>query len=147
MRLVPLAALVLALPACGGGGHDGHGDKTAGGTVVPMTATDALRFDPSTVTAKAGETVTFRIANTGAVTHEFVIGDAAFHDSHRSAAASPGGSGHGGHGDGKGGAAADLPPGQTVSVTFTMPATAPAFACYVDRHDRAGMTGKVVYGT
>lgn len=138
--------LVLGLSACGGGGHDGHtpsGGDAAGGTEVSLSATDTLRFEPATVTARAGQKVTFKVTNTGKVDHEFVIGNAEYHDTHRAeASASPGGQ-HGGHGSG--GTSVAVPAGQTASVTFTMPDTAPKFACYVARHDAAGMTGQVVY--
>lgn len=140
----PLAAVLLlvALPACGGD-HDTHGGG-AEGRVVTVTATDALRFEPSAVTAKAGEKVTFRISNNGKARHEFVIGDDAYHASHRAtmASASPS-DGHGHHGDG--GSSVDLPPGSSTDLTITMPDAPPRFACYVDRHADAGMTGTVTY--
>ena len=142
MRTAVLA-LVLALPACASGGHDAHSD-VASGRIVTMTVSDALRFDPSTVTAKAGEKVTFRIANAGKLDHEFVLGDAAFLTMHREQMMTSQSPGHDAHGTG--GTAVDLPAGQTVNVDVTMPATAPTFACYVDRHADAGMTGTVTYG-
>jgi uncharacterized cupredoxin-like copper-binding protein len=37
--------------------------------------TDALRFEPDTFTFSAGETVRFEVTNTGAIRHEFFIGD------------------------------------------------------------------------
>lgn len=140
-----LAALLLvALPACGGGDDPGSTDEPAG-RVVELTATDALRFDPATVTAKAGEKVTFRIANTGKARHEFVIGDDGYHAEHaRAMGAGEAQGGHGGHDDR--GSSTALPPGATTEVTFTMPDKAPRFACYVDRHNEAGMTGTVTYG-
>lgn len=131
--------LLLVVPACGGG--DGGNTPP---TTVEVNATDALRFDPATVRAKAGEKVAFRITNTGKLAHEFAIGDAAFREAHRAAMTSGGShdphAGHGAEGE-----AVDVPAGQTVTLEFTMPKTAPAFACYVDNHAAAGMTGVVVY--
>jgi uncharacterized cupredoxin-like copper-binding protein len=136
------AVLLLLLAACGGGGHDDHG---AGGTparTIEVKAEDRLRFDPATIAGKPGEQVRFRVVNTGKLKHEFVIGDAAYHATHRDAASTPGAS-HGGHG--AGGASVEVAPGTTAELTFTLPDAAPAFACYVDRHDQAGMTGNVTY--
>ena len=140
-RLAP--ALLLALAACGGTDSPGSGD---GGRTVSVTADDRLRFTPATVDAKAGERVTFRVTNSGSIKHEFVIGDAEYHESHKAAAATPGAD-HGGHAGGGDGESVDVGPGETKTVTFTMPGSAPAFACYVDRHDQAGMSGRVSYGS
>ena len=143
-RLAP--ALLLALAACGGGGHDDHAGGGGDARVVELTADDRLRFDPATVQATAGERVTFRVRNTGTVRHEFVIGDAAYHDEHKAKAATPGAE-HGDHGGGDAGTAVEVGPGETKTVTYTLPGTAPAYACYVDRHDQAGMTGRVSYAS
>ena len=142
MRAVATAlALVVALPACGGG-HDGHSD-VASGRVVTMTVTDALRFEPSSVDAKPGEKIRFRIVNAGKLAHEFVLGDAAFQQMHREQMAT--GSPDHGAGHAEGSVAVELPSGKTVYVDVTMPDDVPTFACYVDRHADAGMVGTVRY--
>jgi len=42
---------------------------------VAITADDALRFTPDSLTVRKGETVAFVVTNTGVLPHEFVIGD------------------------------------------------------------------------
>src|SRR5215207_8524488 len=42
------------------------------------------RFDPSVVEVPAGRPVTFVITNTDPIDHEWILGDAALHERHRS---------------------------------------------------------------
>ncbi|MDO8178909.1 MAG: cupredoxin family protein [Undibacterium sp.] len=63
------------------GGH-GHDESAIGQTGVASATTrtvqvdmsDAMRFTPSSVSAKQGETIRFVIRNSGAIKHEFVLG-------------------------------------------------------------------------
>jgi uncharacterized cupredoxin-like copper-binding protein len=50
--------------------------------VIEITAGDDFRFDPASITVTAGETVTFRVTNTGAIPHDFTLGDDATQQSH-----------------------------------------------------------------
>lgn len=50
--------------------------------VIEIIASDDFRFDPSDITVTAGETVTFRITNTGAIPHDFTLGDDATQQAH-----------------------------------------------------------------
>jgi uncharacterized cupredoxin-like copper-binding protein len=134
--------------ACHAPGHFEHGmlgyiqvvgpDVPTVGTtkvprIAPITMTDDLKFDPSTESAAAGETVSFVLINSGAVNHEFQVGPEA-------------------------GVAADKVDGKTVveipeidgahvaELTYTFPSTASgafAFACHVPGHYEAGMKGTV----
>jgi uncharacterized cupredoxin-like copper-binding protein len=63
-------------------GH-GHGDTDAIGVAgqadkvtrtVNVDMSDAMRFNPSSVAVKQGETIRFVIKNSGQVKHEFVLG-------------------------------------------------------------------------
>lgn len=139
MRRLVAAGAFLLLAGCG---SDGSGDAPAA-RVVEVKALDTLRFDPSTLSAKAGEAVEFRVTNTGATAHEFVIGDADYHAAHEEAAAS--GGSHAVHaGKGKG-AAVEVAPGETKTLAYTMPDAAPTYACHIAAHDDAGMKGSVTY--
>ncbi len=102
-RLAVLAALALAAAACGstasttpstgaeatddqGGYTFGEpGDPAQADRVVEIQATDKLVFEPAELTVKAGETITFRIANTGQIPHDFTLGDQATQDEHEQA--------------------------------------------------------------
>lgn len=88
--------LLIALAAAGGVGAHGdeknaasappghsHGDSDAIGVVgeaakvtrtVKVDMTDNMRFNPSRVTVKQGETIRFVVKNAGQVKHEFVLG-------------------------------------------------------------------------
>jgi uncharacterized cupredoxin-like copper-binding protein len=81
-RFAPLSALVLvlALAACGGSAattpRASEGAPVATGPArVEVTLTDKLKLEPSSMTVPAGVPVTFVVTNTGAVLHEFVVGD------------------------------------------------------------------------
>ena len=69
-----------------GDGHvhsHGHGDADAIGVAgqaakvtrtVSVDMTDAMRFTPTSISAKQGETIRFTVKNSGQVKHEFVLG-------------------------------------------------------------------------
>jgi len=59
--VILVMGLSLLLTACGGGG-----------TNINVTVTD-FAYDPSTITVTAGDTISLRVTNKGAVEHEFVI--------------------------------------------------------------------------
>lgn len=69
-------------PAADGHGH-AHGESSAIGVAgvaarvsrtVTVDMTDAMRFNPSSVDVKQGETIRFVVKNSGQVRHEFVLG-------------------------------------------------------------------------
>lgn len=144
---VVVGVLALLLSSCASGdtgGGGGEADSGAFDREVRVSVTNALRFDPATIDAKPGERVKFVIANPGTVDHELAIGTATFH----SALADSAGAGHGGGHDEvpEGGEIVTVDAGRTETLVYEMPDDeAPTFACYVDRHDRAGMTGTVNY--
>lgn len=70
---------------------DGHADEFEFGDpmdaadasrVIEISAKDDLTFEPASVTITAGETVTFRVTNTGVLPHDFVLGDMHMQDEH-----------------------------------------------------------------
>lgn len=65
------------------GGHSHGSDASAIGQpgissqvtrTVQVEMSDSMRFSPSNITVKAGETIQFNLKNTGKVKHEFVLG-------------------------------------------------------------------------
>lgn len=70
----------LALSACGGGGSSEPPATTSGGggggsgTVIEVKATE-FKFDPSALTATAGEDLTIKLVNAGVVEHDLTIED------------------------------------------------------------------------
>jgi uncharacterized cupredoxin-like copper-binding protein len=148
--------VMLALAACGDDGGDGGSNgrtATGGGTlnVVEITMTDALRFEPETVSVTTGETVRFRVDNPTSVEHNFVVGTAELQAEH--GVTSPGG----GHSMGGMGASTissattvdsmpsiHMPPGTTGALEVTFDETGTfEFACHLAGHYEAGMVGSV----
>ena len=81
-RVLPAAALLLAAVAVGG--------------CAPASATVTITihysaFEPSEVSVPAGVPVTFVLVNEDPIDHEWLIGDDAFHEAHRTGTAVPAG--------------------------------------------------------
>jgi uncharacterized cupredoxin-like copper-binding protein len=57
-------------------------DAASADRVIEITASDDFNFDPASIEVSAGETVTFRVTNTGAIPHDFTLGDEATQHSH-----------------------------------------------------------------
>ena len=97
-----LTALALVLAACGGSAtaadplveqhaedqqeEDFNFGQPAAAAdadrVIEIDANDTLTFDASEITVAAGETITFRITNTGNIAHDFTLGDQETQDKH-----------------------------------------------------------------
>ncbi|SDN93242.1 Uncharacterized copper-binding protein, cupredoxin-like subfamily [Rhodoferax sp. OV413] len=58
------------------------GDAKAVKRTVQITMLDTMRFSPDNIAVKLGETIRFRMKNTGALGHELVIGTKAKLDEH-----------------------------------------------------------------
>ncbi len=92
-------------------------------------------FDPASVTVPAGRPVTFVITNTDPIDHEWIVGDAATHDRHRTGTepvhdARP--------------TELSIPAGSVKRTTVTFPATVPElFICHLPGHEAYGMVGTV----
>jgi azurin len=73
---------LLLLSACGGGGGNTAGGGGAEAVTLNVTAQDALMFEPAALTARAGQPVTVKVKNAGALQHNWVLvkGDAAAAD-------------------------------------------------------------------
>ena len=91
------------------------------------------RFTPAAVVAKVGVPITITLVNADPIDHEWLVGDAAFHDRHRTGTESH-------HGDRPTEVA--VPAGATVSttVTFRQPGEY-RFICHLPGHEAYGMVG------
>ncbi len=150
LRHIALApALILIAAACSGTGSTASPSGSAGslspaGTASPavqkveVKLTDALKMEPAEMTVKAGQPVTFVVTNSGAIQHEFYLGDESAQNKHENEMMSGGGM------------AMDEPdgivlkPGETKELTHTFP-MAGAFvgACHETGHYAQGMKAMI----
>jgi uncharacterized cupredoxin-like copper-binding protein len=150
--LTPLGLRAL-FPSWSGHGHEGAHAVTPGGTTlgvsadaaeadqtVRVSASDDLRYSPSTIQVEVGEVVAFEVTNVGATTHEFFLADTVLQQAHETEMA------HGGeHVMPDSPHAVSLEPGETKTITwrFTEAGTT-EFACHVPGHYAGGMLGSIV---
>ena len=116
-----------------------EGDPKKVDRTIRIEMNDRMRFIPSEVSVKQGETVRFVVANKGAVLHEMVLGTAADLAAHAELMKKfPGMA----HDDAN---MAHVKPGAQGQIVwqFTQPGEF-EFACLVPGHFEAGMVGKVV---
>jgi uncharacterized cupredoxin-like copper-binding protein len=77
-----IAVLTTSTAALAGDSHAGGGPIGTPGKAAQVTRTvdvdmsDDMRFTPASIQVRQGETVRFRIKNSGALKHEFVLGTA-----------------------------------------------------------------------
>lgn len=117
------------------------GDPAKVTRTVEVTMDDSLRFTPSEIPVKVGETIRFFVKNAGQITHEMVIGTMADLKAHAAEMQKISGMQH------------DEPNMITLAAgktgglvwTFDKPGTVD-FACLVPGHMEAGMVGKVKVG-
>lgn len=141
--LAPAIALVVA--ACSGGGSTPSPSAAASPSPAASTAaqrievklTDSLKMEPAEITVKVGQPVTFIVINTGAIEHEFYLGDEAAQDAHEQEMMS-------------GGMAMDEPdgivlkPGETKELTHTFDSAGGSLAgCHVAGHYAGGMKATI----
>ncbi|MGK2851016.1 MAG: cupredoxin domain-containing protein [Candidatus Limnocylindrales bacterium] len=102
---------------------------------VPITMTDTMRFEPASMTVKAGEPISFVVKNAGVIVHEFFVGSEAEQVEH-AAEMAMGGMSHG-HDN-----ALSVPAGQTDTLTMTFDkAGVLQVGCHEPGHFEAGMVG------
>ena len=82
-RVPMLVAIALAVAAPGAGAHgDEHRDAAYGrpgdpakvSRTVAIDMSDSMRFTPSLIAARKGETIRFALSNSGKLRHEMVLG-------------------------------------------------------------------------
>lgn len=148
-NLALAAALVLTVAACSSGGSTPSpsvaaatpspaASPSAAAQRIEVKLTDALRMEPAEMSVKAGQPVTFVVTNTGAIQHEFFVGDQAAQDDHEMAMASMGPMGM----DETDGIV--VKPGETMELTHTFSAAGAFVAgCHETGHYAAGMKAAI----
>jgi uncharacterized cupredoxin-like copper-binding protein len=143
--LSALAVVSLVMAACGGSGAT-SGTATAapsqpsGPVRVEVTLTDKLKVEPATMTVPAGVPVTFAVTNSGAVLHEFVVGDEAVQAEHEEEMKEAGGMTMVDDEPN----AIGVEPGQTKELVMTFDAPGTTLAgCHVVGHYGAGMKATI----
>lgn len=135
-----LAAITTLVAACGETRQtstDSGGDASSPISAKAVTiAMEDIKFDQTTLTVKAGETIDFQFTNVGQIAHDAYIGDTAAQMDHESEMGEMGGAG--GHSDEA--AALVLQPGESgaLSYTFDEPGTYQV-GCHQPGHYAAGM--------
>ena len=86
MRTLFSALVVVAAAASGCANHDGHttadsGNDRPAAKVVKIEMVDN-KFEPIDLTARTGETITFRFTNSGTARHEALVGDSDAQEEH-----------------------------------------------------------------
>jgi uncharacterized cupredoxin-like copper-binding protein len=93
-------------------------------------------FEPARLTVPVGVPIRFVLVNTDAIDHEWIVGDAAAHERHRTGTEPS----HGARPEEQ-----SVPAGATVEtvVTFATPGTL-AVICHLPGHEAYGMVGSIV---
>lgn len=131
-----LAALLAACAASGEGAPESGGDV---GT-VSVTMTDEFRFEPEEFTFAAGETVRFEVINSGAIVHEFLIGDEAAQAEFAEQMADVE--------DHASESGVSVEPGETMEFTYTFDTAGDLLAgCHEPGHYEAGMVATITVET
>ena len=145
MPLALVLACAVVLAACGGG------SSTATDNTVKVEMTDN-KYEPTSVSVRRGETVTFEFTNDGKLVHEAFIGDDAEQESHamEMSGSSTGSSdatmdmGHGGGHGGSGDEMLTLDPGKSGSLTHTFDSSGTVIiGCHQPGHYEGGMKATV----
>ncbi len=106
---------------------------------VEVRMDDAMRFTPARIEVALGETVRFRVRNTGKVMHEFVIGTRQENEEHARLMVKFPNMEHDEPW------MAHVPPGRTGEIVWTFNRAGTfEFACLIAGHYQAGMVGTIV---
>jgi len=111
----------------------------ANGPGGPVTVEIPIRysqFERTEVTVRAGQPVTFVVRNGDPIDHEWIVGDAAVHDRHRTGTESV-------HGSRPTEVSVGAGTTATTTVTFTKPGTY-LYICHLPGHEAYGMVGTLL---
>jgi uncharacterized cupredoxin-like copper-binding protein len=125
------------------------GDPANASRVVKISAKE-MRYDPETLSVKAGETITFELVNDGRKSHELTIGDAAYQEAANAMMVMMANMGMDPNAPehaaihAKAGNTIVVRAGETGSVTWKFTKQGEfIYACNFVGHAEAGMTGKI----
>jgi uncharacterized cupredoxin-like copper-binding protein len=152
-RLALASALIITVAACAGTtttpqvGDESPATSASPGDlpaaspsadelVIDVALTDAMRIEPAPMTVRAGQPVRFVVTNTGAIAHEFFLGDEEAQAAHEEEMA------HGGmaHDEPNG---VFVEPGETKELVFTFAPGEWLAGCHVPGHYPAGMKAEI----
>jgi uncharacterized cupredoxin-like copper-binding protein len=127
LSLIALFAATLAVTGCSGaasarGANDTPSPSAAATSqAITVTARDTMRFEPSTITVRAGEPIQLTLVNAGKMPHDFTLREGVARR-----------------------VKVEAGPGKSASGTFTIdrPGTY-TFICDVSGHEAAGMKGTI----
>jgi uncharacterized cupredoxin-like copper-binding protein len=142
LALIPAAALFIAACSSGGGSTTASTSASAASstTRIEVKLTDTLKMEPASMSVPAGVPVTFVVTNTGAIDHEFYLGDEAAQAEHDEEMAMGGMT----HDEPEG---IGLKPGETKELTYTFAEAGTTLAgCHVPGHYVAGMKAQITVG-
>jgi uncharacterized cupredoxin-like copper-binding protein len=124
-----LAAALGAAVVAGAMGHDRDP------LVVPLDI-HYSHFAPAAIRVPAGRPITFVITNDDPIDHEWIVGDAAVHERHRTGTEPS-------HGARPTEVSVDAGSAVETTVTFATPGSL-TFVCHLPGHEAYGMTGTLV---
>ncbi len=115
------------------------GDAAQARRTIEVRMLDTMRFVPDRIDARLGETLRFKVRNSGKVMHEFVIGTRQENEAHAALMLKFPTMEHDAP------YMAHVPPGKTGQIvwTFNRPGNF-EFACLIAGHYTAGMAGSIV---
>ena len=114
---------------------------TAGCGDAPMTVTITIHysaFDLTDVHVPVGVPVTFVLVNEDPIDHEWLVGDEAFHEKHRTGT-------HAAHGDVPNEVTIPALETRRTTITFDEPGVL-QFICHLPSHEAYGMVGTLTVG-
>ena len=116
------------------------GDPKKVSRTIELDMSDAMRFAPGELAVKQGETVRFRLKNSGKVMHEMVLGTLQDLKNHAETMRKESGMDH--HGEA---GMVHVAPGKSGSLVWQFTRSGEFhYACLVPGHFEAGMVGKVL---
>ena len=132
-RLALFGGIALSLGLAGIAAAWVRAPGLSGGPTTADIRIHFSRFSPTEVVATAGVPITITLVNTDPIAHEWLVGDAAFHERHRTGTDPE-------HGLGPTEVSLGAGSRATTTVMFDTPGDYP-FICHLPGHEAYGMTG------